>query len=92
MTMIEKDPLAACSWIFHTYPQIITFLIFLFLLKALCKWYSRRKQHQDEADIKNMFNTDGTRNEHDTHRDYEPIPDLIIAAMLIFVNLLLIVF
>ena len=68
---------------------IVTILAFLYLAFGIYRCIKIRKQKEDEQDIKNMFNIDGSRSSHDSHIDYDPFPNFVFAAILFIVRILI---
>lgn len=68
---------------------IITVLMLVFIASGIYRCYKTKKQDSDEKDIKNMFNEDGTKNQHYEHKDYDPFPTFAFAVLLLVVRLLL---
>lgn len=90
LTLIQEAPMAAFARIIHQYSWILTVLMVLFVAAGIYRCIKASKQDSDEKDIKNMFNEDGTKNQHYTHKDFDPIPCFVIAILFFFVRLLLI--
>ena len=72
--LITENPTSVLSAFLSTHAWIVDVLMLVFVVSGVYRCYKTKKQDSDEKDIKNMFNEDGTKNQHYAHKDYDPFP------------------
>lgn len=87
--LITESPTRVLSAFLQTHAWIVTVLMLIIIASGVYRCYKTKKQDSDEKDIKNMFNEDGTKNQHYAHKDYDPFPCFAFALLLFIVRLLL---
>lgn len=84
-----NDPIGVVIPFLQTHMWILTLIAICFAISGFYNVYRMRKQKQDEMDIKNMFNADGTKNEHYAHKDYNPMRSFIFMVLTLLFEVLL---
>ena len=87
--LITENPTSVLSAFLSTHAWIVDVLMLVFVVSGVYRCYKTKKQDSDEKHIKNMFNKDGTKNQHYAHKDYDPFPCFAFALLLFVVRLLL---
>lgn len=66
--LITENPTSVLSAFLSTHAWIVDVLMLVFVVSGVYRCYKTKKQDSDEKDIKNMFNEDGTKNQHYAHK------------------------
>ena len=89
LRLLQQDPLRTIVTFFQNNVLVLPTISLLFIISGCFKVYNMRKQKREESDIKNMFNSDGTKNQHLRHKDYNPLPSFVFALLAILAQLLI---
>lgn len=86
---LQQDPIGTIVPFFQTHMWILTIIAALFAASGVYNIYKMKAQKRNEMDIKNMFNADGSKNQHYTHKEYNPFPSFVFMILVILLELLL---